>query len=206
MKNTTRKLSGPTKDRFLKRFFCEEPDLDEATANRLAEKSSKAFSSLRIRTHVRAISPGTPQRPIANPTAPKKVASPNKPEQAKAETKQSEPAKQPEIKPAPEPLAKAQPAPAKPDHAQQAPNDAPAIPFDPYEIGLVPTLQREGADGLMAKLKAIASADNLRAMAKVQQIVLPRDIRTGDPTPETVRDAIVAAVTKRVSDRRSAAS
>lgn len=86
-----------------------------------------------------------------------------------------------------------------------APAQAADTPFDAYAIGLVPTFQREGRDGLIAKLGTIASVEQLRAMAKAQQIVLPQELRTGPVTPEALRTAVADAVAKRIADRRAAA-
>ena len=77
--------------------------------------------------------------------------------------------------------------------------------FDAFAIGLVPTFQREGRDGLIAKLGAISSLDNLRKTARAQQIVLPEAMRQGDVAIETLRAAIADAVAKRIADRRAAA-
>lgn len=80
-----------------------------------------------------------------------------------------------------------------------------AAAFDPYVFGLVPVFQREGAEGLLSRLGGIGAVDQLRLMAKSQQIVLPQELRTGDATAEAVRQGIVEAVGKRIKDRRAAA-
>lgn len=82
---------------------------------------------------------------------------------------------------------------------------ASAAKFDAYAFGLVPTFQREGRDGLIAKLGSVGDLDHLRQMAKAQQIVLPQELRTGAHPLETVRGAIADAVAKRIADRRAAA-
>ncbi|MEL7049864.1 MAG: hypothetical protein AAFO75_13080 [Pseudomonadota bacterium] len=203
MKTTTRKLSGPTKDRFFKRFFQEETDLPEELANRLADKSSSTFSSIRVRSGSKTLRSNTASlrkvsaRPIATPDSTpdkstKKLAdkaAPKKP----TETSQS-------ARPSPKP------AQASPDAGEPARSQTEETTFDPYAFGLVPTMQREGEDGLRIKLNAITTPDNLRAMAKAQQIVLPRELRKGDAPTKALRDAIITAVTKRIGDRRSAAS
>ena len=76
---------------------------------------------------------------------------------------------------------------------------------DPYAIGLVPTFEREGANGLMRKLAAIASPDELRRMARAQHVALPPDLRRPEAEPDAIRAAIVAAVEKRITNRRAAA-
>ena len=77
--------------------------------------------------------------------------------------------------------------------------------FDAYAIGLVPTFQREGRDGLIGKLAAVKSVDNLRQMARAQQIVLPEPMRQGVVALDALRATIADAVAKRIADRRAAA-
>lgn len=77
--------------------------------------------------------------------------------------------------------------------------------FDPYAFGLVPTFQREGRDGLIAKLAGVTDADQLRQMAKAQQVVLPQDLRSGAQELDVLRTAIADGVAKRIADRRAAA-
>jgi hypothetical protein len=78
-----------------------------------------------------------------------------------------------------------------------------AAPFDPFVFGLVPVFKREGGEGLSARLEELKSADELRAMAKAQQIVLPREIRRGEADIEEIRRAILSAVEERVADRKA---
>jgi len=80
---------------------------------------------------------------------------------------------------------------------------APDGVFDPFVFGLVPVFKREGAEGLSARLNGIGDIESLRAMAKAQQIVLPREVRRGATSLEAVRSAILAAVDQRVSDRKA---
>jgi hypothetical protein len=81
----------------------------------------------------------------------------------------------------------------------------PAAEFDAYAIGLVPIFQREGRDGLIAKLSTVTSVDNLRKMARAQQIVLPDAMRQEGVAIDVLRGAIADAVGKRIADRRAAA-
>lgn len=92
--------------------------------------------------------------------------------------------------------------PAAPAETATQPSSG-ASAADPYAFGLVPVFKREGAKGLSAKLATIGSADHLRAMAKAQQIVLPRELRFGPADAATLRTAILEAVEKRVADRRA---
>ncbi len=81
----------------------------------------------------------------------------------------------------------------------------PGAAFDAYAFGLVPTFQREGRQGLIGKLEAVENIDQLRQMAKAQQIVLPQELRSGDVALDVVRGAIADAVAKRIADRKAAA-
>lgn len=89
--------------------------------------------------------------------------------------------------------------------------DAPALPtaaaaaFDAYAFGLVPVFQREGRDGLLAKLSGISDIAQLRQMARAQQISLPAELRSGDIEADRLRSAIADGVEKRIADRRAAA-
>lgn len=171
MRRTTKKLSGPAMQRYLQRFFADEPDLAPEMAQRLAVRSAMTFSSLRVR---------------AMPLARLRLRTP---------------AKAPRPGPTPAPTAGKAPSPST---AAVKPATA-AAGFDPYSIGLVPTLQREGRDGLIAKLRSVGNIDNLRKMARAQQVVLPEALRQGDVPLDQLRGAIADAVARRVADRRAAA-
>lgn len=171
MKDSTVKLSGQVKDRFLERFFAEETGLDADARRRLVLKSQSVFTSLRVRKAVLAR-----QRGVAKPA---KVAAPPRPVNATFNEK-------------PAPVA-ADPVPAA------------EAPFDAYLFGLVPVFQREGSDGLLAKLRGVTAIEHLRQMAKAQQIVLTAELRTGDASADAIRSGIVDAVAKRIKDRRAAA-
>lgn len=101
--------------------------------------------------------------------------------------------------------------PARPAAAEGLAPVAPAAPaadsaaFDPYCVGLVPTFQREGRDGLLAKLAPIGDIAQLRQMARAQQISLAAELRSGEIDAAALRGAIVVAVEKRIADRRAAA-
>jgi hypothetical protein len=176
MNDTTKRLSGPAKDRFLERFFATEPDIDPALANRLAARSKAAFSILRVRrlafgrTNLRRPTriAAPPQDPAVEATLPQAHGTPS-----------------------PQPIAEM---------------DRPTVSdFDPFVFGLVPVYQREGRDGLLAKLAEIGGVDHLRRMAGAQQIVLPQSLRTGNADAGEIRNAIADAVARRVADRRAAA-
>lgn len=188
MKEHTVKLSGHAKDRFLERFFAEEPDLDPAARERLLTRSKSAMTSLRVRKAVlsgaRRVPARTPDAAPA-PISPAEAISGAAPSSSASENLQS---------------VSTLPAAAEPTQAPAQPK-----PLDAYAVKLVPVFQREGRDGLLTKLGEIAEVGQLRVMAKAQQIVLPQALRSGEADVQAVRDAIVEAVAKRIADRRAAA-
>ena len=177
MKENTVKLSGHTKDRFLERFFADEPGLDADARRRLTGRAQSAFTSLRVRKAVVALQRTARVLPTARPAP---VALEQKP-------------------------AAAAPPVAAPEAALANHVDVADAAFDAYAVKLVPIFQREGRDGLLAALAGVVSVDHLRQIAKAQQIVLPQPLRSGDTAAETVRIGIVDAVAKRIADRRAAA-
>lgn len=167
-----KKLSGPSLNRFFRRFFQAQPGLDPQIAEQLTKISVRTFSSVRVRRIAWRNVHGSPARRSVRRAAEPTSA---------------------------EPVAEAHTA------APAAAEPAPAAAFDPYAFGLVPIFQREGRDGLLAKLANVGSADNLRKMARAQQIALPAELRSGDIALDQLREAITAAVEKRIANRRAAA-
>lgn len=185
MRRTTKKLSGPSLERFLRRFFKGQPGLDAAQAERLAARAKRTFSMVRVRT-VASGSAATAEKD--GPTA-------------------AIPSEQPSVS---DKVARVASALSQSRHAcppHETP-DAPAQetkPFDPYAFGLVPTFQRQGADGLLRMLATVEDVSDLRKLARAQQIVLPLELRSGEAEADDVRRGILAAVEKRIADRRAAA-
>lgn len=173
----TKKFSGPALDRYLERFFAAEPGLPNEIAATLARRASAAFSSVRVR-------PAFATLPVQAKTGPGTSA------KAAAAAPSAPP-------------AAAKPAAAAPTATPPAPEQAGA--FDAYAIGLVPTFQREGRDGLIARLGSVTTTDDLRKMARAQQIVLPEAMRQPSIAIDVLRAAIADAVAKRIADRRAAA-
>lgn len=184
MKRTTKKLSGVGLELFLRRFYASYSGIDEKLARRLSKDSAHTFASVRVRRV--AWRDWRPKQPAATTEL------------------ASTAAKRPAASAAPQPIAP-QPATSTTKPSTIPPAPRPDATFDPYAIGLVPTYQREGAEGLNAKLAAITSLDNLRKMARSQQVALPTELRGTDADIDAVRDAIVAAVGKRIANRRAAA-
>lgn len=91
--------------------------------------------------------------------------------------------------------------------ARAAPKEVPPAheAFDPFAFGLVPVFQREGREGLLARLSAIAEPGNLQLLARSQQIVLPVHLRSGPAAQVELCSAIADAVERRVAQRRAAA-
>jgi hypothetical protein len=187
MKSTTRKISGSAMEQTFQRMIRAERGIDPALAERLARRLAMVVTSIRVRR--------VPLRELARPGSARAMP------EAYAPPVSSHPASTPEPTP-PEttPQAKA------PTRATDPLSNPAAAPFDPYVFGLVPVFQREGADGLRTKLAEIASVAHLRGMAKAQQVALDPALRTGDVPAADLRAAIVAAVEKRIADRRAAAS
>ncbi len=182
MNDHTVKLSGHSKDRFLERFFAAEPGLDAQTAARLTARSKSAFTSLRVRKALLA-PPRRSPAPVNRGTdaLPIVVAPlPHAPSGGSA----------PHAAPAADPASSQTTA---------------SYAFDAYAIGLVPVFQREGRDGLLAKLATVGKLEHLRQMSKAQQVILPQALRTGNAPLDEVRNAIADAVAKRIADRRAAA-
>lgn len=184
-KKTTRKLSGPSKDHFFDRFFGDDKSLAEETAQRLSQRSKAVFTSVRVRKPA-WLSRHEPGRRITAKPA------------IDAAAPESAPAKQSQA-----------PKPAKPVEPR-APSASPTTTasdaqsaFDPFIFGLVPTFKREGAEGIRAKLKEVDRIDNLRSMAKAQQIILPKEICRDEVKVDNPRKAVLAAVEQSVSDRKA---
>jgi len=174
-KATTRKLSGRAKDNFFDAGLAPDEAKAAVTSLQVRKEAWPVSKDLRskARTSEPQPAPEKPSRP-ARSQNPQKLASP--------------------------PAVDASPPPTQ---TKPPPQPGTATPkFDPFVFGLVPVYKREGADGLAARLNEIGDVENLREMAKAQQIILPRDVRRGDASIETVRSAVLAAVEQRVSDRK----
>lgn len=193
MTGKSKQLSGSGKDRYLDRLIQGEPDVPADAAERLAAKAKEQISSIRVRRDVVDLSPLPRKR--AKRTA-GTIAAPTEPEP-------EAPPPAPLVEPAPEPVAAAHPE--LQVEAQPEPSKAPTPPFDPYVFGLVPIFQREGRDGLIAKLETLSEASQLRLMAQKQQISLRAELRTGEVALSELREAIADAVEKRIADRHAAA-
>ena len=162
MKRTTKKLSGIGLELFLRRYFASYSGVDESLARRLSQDGAKTFASVRIRRMAwhdwRRRSPAVVAEPVAAASAREGAKTERLPSTAAA-------------KPVATSVAEPEPVAAAGDTGEA---------FDPYAIGLVPTFQREGANGLGAKLSEITSLANLRKMARSQQIALPAELRGED--------------------------
>jgi len=174
MKKPSKELSGPSLNRFFRRFFRAQPGLDARAADQLASVAARSIASIRLRR----VAWAKLRQRRSKPPAPRAPATP----------------------PVPPPDAIAV-EPPPPSTAQSKPEAR----FDPYAFGFIPVYQREGRDGLLDKLSGISGADNLRKMARAQQIALPAELRKGEIPLDELRAAIANAVEKRMADRRAAA-
>lgn len=77
-----------------------------------------------------------------------------------------------------------------------------AVPFDPYSPNVIVVVRTAGAGSALAALAAIADIDNLRLLAREQQLGIEAELTT----VEEIRIAIVAAAERRIANRRAAAS
>lgn len=193
MRDSTKKLSGPQKDKFFERLFASEEGISESAAASLLRRTSYAVSSVHVRAKayeaVRQAKPAM-TRQAREPHAPVAV-----PAQAAAPASRS--VEEKSVVPAPAaPVAKVQASTAA---------AAPSAPFDPYAFGLVPLYQKEGRESFLAKLATVATADQLRQMARAQQVSLPLELRSVDATLDALRTGIADAVAKRIADRKAAA-
>lgn len=74
--------------------------------------------------------------------------------------------------------------------------------FNPYLFSALVALSKHGREGLMTRLQEIKSAENLRAFAEAQHVPVDASLKRTDD----IRKAIVAAVERRLADRKAAAS
>ena len=86
--------------------------------------------------------------------------------------------------------------------AASAASDSTPPGFDPFAFSVVVVVTKEGREGLARKLEAIASADDLRHLAKAQHVALP----DGSLTIDGLRAAIIEGALQRVANRKAAAS
>jgi hypothetical protein len=74
--------------------------------------------------------------------------------------------------------------------------------FDPFAFSVVVVITKEGRDGLARKLQNVASAADLKSLAKAQHVALPE----GDLSADELRAAIVEGALQRIANRKAAAS
>ena len=93
-------------------------------------------------------------------------------------------------------MTDAPPEPAEPDVP------AAATDFDPYTPNVIVVVRTAGRETALAALGQIAAAENLRVLAKHQQLGIDHDLAA----PDEIRSAIIAAAERRIANRRAAAS
>lgn len=77
-----------------------------------------------------------------------------------------------------------------------------AEPFDPYSPNVIVVFRTRGRDAALEELHSIDDIERLRLLAREQQLGISSDLV--DPT--SIRQAIVAAAERRITNRRAAAS
>jgi hypothetical protein len=76
--------------------------------------------------------------------------------------------------------------------------------FNPYASSLMKVYRTLGERGLRERLRGIEERRHLQALAKAQQISLPRGLRGDDADASGLKDAIVKGVIARHDDWQAA--
>lgn len=76
-----------------------------------------------------------------------------------------------------------------------------AAPFDPFAVNVIVVLRTAGKQAALDALNAVGDADNLKLLAREQQLSVDADLAS----PAELSAAIVAAAERRVANRRAAA-
>jgi hypothetical protein len=77
-----------------------------------------------------------------------------------------------------------------------------AAPFDPFSPNVIVVVRKAGRDAALAALGDIASADNLRLLAREQRLAVPMELSSA----AELRAAIVTAAERRIANRVAAAT
>jgi hypothetical protein len=77
-------------------------------------------------------------------------------------------------------------------------------PFNPNAFSLMKVYRTLGERGLRERLRGIEESQHLQALAKAQQIGLPRALRGADADASGLKDAIVKGVISRHDDWQAA--
>jgi hypothetical protein len=77
-------------------------------------------------------------------------------------------------------------------------------PFDPNAFSLMRVYRTNGERGLRERLREIRETRHLQALAKAQQISLPRDLRGEGADASGLKEAIVKGVISRHEDWQAA--
>ena len=78
----------------------------------------------------------------------------------------------------------------------------PSADFDPFAFSALAVLTKQGAKALSDRLSAVASVNDLRALANAQHL----SVDAGLTDPALLRAAILSATEARLAERRAAAS
>jgi hypothetical protein len=76
--------------------------------------------------------------------------------------------------------------------------------FDPNAFSLMKVYRTSGERGLREQLRSIEESRHLQALAKAQQISLPRRLRSGSADASGLKEAIVKGVISRHADWQAA--
>ena len=90
----------------------------------------------------------------------------------------------------------------KAPEAQEPEIDVPLSGFDPFTPNVIVVLRMAGREKVLAALGQIAAVENLRLLAREQQLSIDPELIS----PTAIRAAIVSAAERRIANRRAAAS
>jgi hypothetical protein len=79
--------------------------------------------------------------------------------------------------------------------------ELPAAAFDPYSPNVIVVIRKIGRESALNQLMAIENVDNLRLLAREQQLSIDPDLAA----PDAIRDAIITAAERRIANRKAAA-
>lgn len=164
-------LRGRSKDAYLRRLLGSEAGLHHEAVERVLARLRAEVAGIELREAGRRASKGDPAQ---NSTEPEPLDAGGAAESAPSDRDASS--------------TPSEPLPS-------------AAPFDPYSPNVIVVLRTKGREAALAALAGIGNADDLKVLAREQQLSIDADLRSADE----IRLAIVEAADRRVANRRAAA-
>lgn len=200
MAKSVKSLTGPEKDAFLRRALAAESAISPATVQRLAKKLERDLTRVWVRSGAL-----DDTKPARNATS-KTTAAVTPAQSAQTSTYDAKVEGAPIGKPrlalgrtkAPADKTSRPPNSTSPTHRQAAASKS--APFDPYSPNVIVVLRKSGREQVLEALSSISEAEQLRLLAREQQLGIAQDLVTLDE----IRLAIVAAAERRIANRRAA--